>query len=268
MKLYEIFDGNKQDKMFACIYLWTNLVNGKHYVGQTQNFYNRMVQYNRGHTNRHLTHAIDKYGIDNFEIEVIEYIDDIAKLDEREQYWIDYYQSYQNDKGYNICQYASTTRGFRHSDETKQRLSEIRKENPTIGKGEEHPMFGKHHTEEWKEDHSKWLKEKWATDEQYRQYWHDKMAGQNNYFYDVHMIGELNPMYGRHHTEEAKRKISESKKGKYYGKSTKVICVETGEIFDSICKCAKYFNSDVSGVYVVLDKPNRTCKGYHFKRVV
>jgi hypothetical protein len=37
-----------------------------------------------------------------FEFSIIEEVTDISKLFEREQYWIDYYQSYKHDFGYNI----------------------------------------------------------------------------------------------------------------------------------------------------------------------
>ena len=33
------------------------------------------------------------------------------------------------------------------------------------------------------------------------------------------MSGENNPMYGKHHTEESKKKISENRKGKYCGEN-------------------------------------------------
>ena len=268
MKLYEILNGNKEDYRFSCIYLWTNLVNGKHYVGQTQNFYNRMRQYNITHGNKYLKNAIAKYTLDNFEIEVLEKVDKLEDLDLREQYWIDYYCSYEKDKGYNICQFASTTRGYKHTEETRKILSQQKKENPVILLGENNPMYGKVHTKEWKYNHSEWLKNKWETDDNYRNFWHEKMSGENNYFYGKDMSGENNSMYGKHHTEETKRKISEAKKGKYNGKSTQVICVETQEVFESIGKVAKHFNSNVNGIYVALDKENRTCKGYHFKRLI
>ena len=267
MKLYEILSDNKKDYEFSCIYLWTNLVNGKHYVGQTQNFYSRMYQYNKTHGNKYLKNAISKYTLENFEIEVLEKTD-IENLDSREQYWLDYYCSYERDKGYNICQFASTTRGYKHTPETREILSQKRKENPVSLAGENNPMYGKTHTEEWRKNHSDWLKNKWETDEEYRNFWHDKMSGENNYFYGKSMSGDKNPMYGKHHSEETKQKISEANKGKYNGKSTKVICVETQEIFESINKAAQHFDSNINGIYVALDKENRTCKGYHFKRLV
>ncbi len=265
MKLYEILS-DKENYNFSCIYLWTNLINNKHYVGQTQNFFQRMKQYNKTHGNKYLKNAIDKYGIDNFEITIIEKVE-ISKLDEREQYWMDYYQSYDLNKGYNICQFASTTRGYKHTDETKQELSKIRKENPVCLVGKDNPMFGKVHDEEWRKNHSNWMKNKWENDAEYREFWSNKMSGENNYFYDKHFSGEQNPMWGKHHSEETKKKISNSKKGKYNGKSTKVLCVETGEIFDSINKAAIFYHVNINGIYVVLNKDNRTCKGYHFKAV-
>ena len=268
MKLYDILKSKKEDYSFPCIYLWTNLVNYKHYVGQSQNFYQRMYQYSKTHGNKYLQKAINKYGIDNFEIDVLEKIDDISCLDEREQYWMDYYCSYNHDKGYNICQYASTTRGFHHTKETCELLSKQKKNNPVCLIGKDNPMYGKSHTEEWRENHSNWMKQKWAEDEEYRRFWHEKMSGENNYFYGKKFIGELNSMYGKHHTEETKKRISEANKGKYYGKSTRVICIETGDIFESINQAAKFYGVNINGIYVALDKENRTCKGYHFKRVI
>lgn len=214
MKLYEILNGDKEEYMFPCIYLWVNLIDNKKYVGQAQNFYKRMYDYKVKRANKHLLNAIDKYGIDNFNIYVLEKIKDIKDLNEREQYWMDYYRCYEQDKGYNICRFASTTRGYHHTEETHKLLSKIRKENP------------------------------------------------------VSLKGENNPMYGKHHTEETKKKISDANKGKYYGKTVKVICVETKQIFESISQAAKFFNSNINGIYVALDKENRTCKGYHFKRLV
>ena len=62
--------------MLGKIYKITNKINGKIYIGQ----------------------AIKKYGKENFTIELIEQVEK-DKLDEREVYWISFYNSYQ--KGYN-----------------------------------------------------------------------------------------------------------------------------------------------------------------------
>ena len=52
------------------------------------------------------------------------------------------------------------------------------------------------------------------------------------------MKGDKNPFYKKHHSEEQKAKWRETRKGKLTGGknpySRKVICITTGEIFDSI----------------------------------
>lgn len=86
------------------IYKIVNKVNGKVYVGQTiSTVESRWESHQRAwQGNRHcqaLYKAFDKYGIDNFDIEPIERCD-IEDLNEKEKYWIQYYDSYNN--GYNL----------------------------------------------------------------------------------------------------------------------------------------------------------------------
>ena len=93
------------------IYKITNVLNGKIYIGQTRKTLKERFQ---AHINRaergdkgHLHPAMRKYGYDNFKCEIIEEIDEslpnaLDILNEREIYWIDYYDSTDNKKGYNI----------------------------------------------------------------------------------------------------------------------------------------------------------------------
>ena len=86
------------------IYKITNLVNGKIYIGQTvqsleERFYKHCAKYSdKLHFVMPIKQAIFKYGKENFKMELIEECD-IELLNEREQYWIAYYDSYNN--GYN-----------------------------------------------------------------------------------------------------------------------------------------------------------------------
>lgn len=86
------------------IYKITNLINGKEYIGQTglsiQDRFKRHIIDSRKNTanKRPLYDAFNKYGIENFIIEEIEECSENL-LDERESYWIDYYETYHN--GYN-----------------------------------------------------------------------------------------------------------------------------------------------------------------------
>lgn len=86
----------------AYIYKITNNINDKIYIGQTnyilserlhQHYLDSKKQHRK---NRPLYQAINKYGIENFSIELIEETDNPL---EREIYWIEYYGSFKN--GYN-----------------------------------------------------------------------------------------------------------------------------------------------------------------------
>lgn len=88
------------------IYKATSKTSGKVYIGQScQSLEKRMSQHlHRAMSNydptNHFHNAIRKYGFPDFEFEVIEdNIVDSDTLDERERYWIEYYNSYYD--GYN-----------------------------------------------------------------------------------------------------------------------------------------------------------------------
>ena len=83
------------------IYKITNLINGKCYIGQTTDSKRRFSEHKAksygSEKNKVLYYAFDKYGLNNFSFEVIE--EQIENYNEREKYWIRYYDSFEN--GYN-----------------------------------------------------------------------------------------------------------------------------------------------------------------------
>lgn len=54
--------------------------------------------------------------------------------------------------------------------------------------------------------------------------------------------GEKHPFYGKHHSEETKKKMSERMQGEKNPYSTKIICVTTNEEFDSISDAVRKYN--------------------------
>lgn len=82
-----------------------NYPNGKSYIGQSTNLKRRIYEHNyRREPNRKIQEcdlAIDEFGPIT-EIEILEFINDVTLLEERERYWINYYNTYlDKEKGYN-----------------------------------------------------------------------------------------------------------------------------------------------------------------------
>lgn len=86
------------------IYKITNNINGKSYIGQTTDYKRRFQEHRQlgygSEQNKLLYYAFKKYGIENFSFEVIE--DKTPNYNEREKYWIAYYDSFEN--GYNMTE--------------------------------------------------------------------------------------------------------------------------------------------------------------------
>lgn len=92
-----------------CIYRIHNLINDKSYIGQTKWFYGRFAGPGFSHKDSlswnetYLYNAIRKYKSRNFEVEILEKDLDAEDLNDREVYWISFYDTYHvNGKGYNL----------------------------------------------------------------------------------------------------------------------------------------------------------------------
>lgn len=132
---------------FPAIYKIINNINNKVYIGQSKNLYVRFLDYRKGRFNPHLKNAIEKYGIENFTVELLEKDVELCNLDNMEQYWIDFYDSSNSKNGYNICPVAGTTRGTTKSISERTNMSNRAKERV----GDKNPFYGKHHTEDSKQ---------------------------------------------------------------------------------------------------------------------
>jgi group I intron endonuclease len=108
------------------IYKITCLPTGKIYIGSSKNMGDRKSQhFNHLKTNRHsckhLQNAFNKYRIDCFRFEAVEFTS-IETLEEREQYWIDTLKPQFNNR-----KIAKNNTGFKFSDASREALKEVRK---------------------------------------------------------------------------------------------------------------------------------------------
>ena len=136
------------------IYLRTNKINGKKYVGLTTDLkarQNRWNNLNLPYAGNVINNAREKYGIESFGFEILKECED----NELNQ-WEIYYIKELNTKvpyGYNMTDGGGGKSGFTISNETKKKLSETHKGKTTW-------MKGKHHSEETKKKLSEAIKGK------------------------------------------------------------------------------------------------------------
>ena len=249
--------------MYGYIYKTTNLIDNKIYVGQHKANNDQFDSTYFG-SGKLLFEAINKYGIDNFKCEILEWCETFEELNEKEIFWIKELHATERDIGYNICTGGQGIPGLFgelnpnygkvFSEEHRRHLSES---HIGVQAGEKHPMYGKHHTEESN------LKNSLAH------------RGENNPNYGKHLseetknkIGASNKlipkekraMYGKHHKEDSKRKILDSNPQK-----RKVINIDTNEIYISIGQASRDTGIFSSSICFCCKGKYKTAGGYHWQ---
>ena len=90
------------------VYKITNIINNKVYIGITKQIIKRIgnhIYYFKNpnsSNNTYLHKALRKYGLESFTIEIIEICDTLEILNNREIYWIKYYNTINSKNGYNL----------------------------------------------------------------------------------------------------------------------------------------------------------------------
>lgn len=176
------------------IYCHTNKFNGKRYIGQTSQTVEKRWQNGCGYRiGTYIRKAIDKYGWENFDHEILETDLTLEEANEREKYYIALYNTYNSEYGYNL-----TFGGNNGSpnDEVRMVLSEKAKKR----------------------------------------------------------TGILNSRYGKHCSEETKRKLSESNRESAFWNP--IICLETRIIYHNAHDASRNTGADKSSIL-------RCCKGIY-----
>ena len=279
-----------------CVYCHTNKLNNKKYIGITsesdpKNRWKNGYGYKPDKGNNQnvaFWNAIQKYGWENFDHEIL--ADNLTedKAKELEKYYIKYYETFIgfhkkrcDRKGYNSTLGGDGTCGL---------------------SGELHPNYGTHLTEWQKQrisEHNsvpvceynkdgklikEWKSEKDICDcygVDYKTLWeimHGKrvLSWKGKIFrykgeqFDKYrtekldMSGEKHPMYGRKHTKESINKIKNNRKGKAKGannyNSQKVIC--DGIVFSCIRECQEYLDIPYTTLVCWLRGRNPMPKNY------
>ena len=116
------------------VYMYTNKISGRRYVGITNNLERRYKEHLR-HSTQLIDKKIKEYGIDNFDFEIL-FIGTYDECKIKEQEYIEQYETMVYQNGYNVTKGGDGVVGYKHSEETKKLYSEQRS-------GENHWKYGK-----------------------------------------------------------------------------------------------------------------------------
>jgi len=105
------FSSNQGEMMTSGVYKIVCNHTGKIYVGSSKNMKARFSVHKsdlkRGkHGNPHMKEMYEKYGINNFKLEILENCNE-SILKEREQFWIDKLKSYDDLIGFNVHKFST-----------------------------------------------------------------------------------------------------------------------------------------------------------------
>lgn len=123
----------KESCMYGYIYLTTNLITNKIYIGQKKS--HKFLGKSYLGSGNYILNAIDKYGKDNFDIQLLCECNSAEELNEKEIYYIALYDSTNLEIGYNISHGGSVPSGipawnkglvgcYTRSDEAKRKTSQ------------------------------------------------------------------------------------------------------------------------------------------------
>lgn len=171
------------------VYMIINNLNNKKYIGKSIHPLRRIKIHfiklrNNYHFNSHLQNSFNKYGEENFKVQIIEENIIEKKLDGRERFWIQYFNTFKG-KGYNLTEGGEGTSGYSYSKEQLKRMSE----NHTDVSGRKNPRYGVKLSKEVKRKISK--------------------ANKGN-----------KPFLNKNHSKETKNKISKIRKEKGLAKGS------------------------------------------------
>lgn len=231
------------EEPYGFIYITTNMVNGKRYLGQKKIGKNNSWKNYLGSGTK-FREDVKIFGKENFLRNIVCICYSPEELNMAEYEMSIFLNVVESDDWYNLCYGGGTICGFHHSDETKQKISAAQT-------GEKHWAFGTHHTEEWRQYMSQILIGKPRPDD-VREKISNGLKGK--------YTGAKNSRYGKPRTEEEKRKISDGHQ------RVKVICIDTGVLYKSIQEAHRITGIDPRNIAQAIHKHCRA-GGYYWDTI-
>lgn len=236
------------DENYGFIYITTNHINGKKYIGKKKHDSHENTYLGSGTA---IMAAIEKYGKENFSKEIIEECKTKQELAEREKYWISYYHAVEDRMYYNIASGGEGGGGHHFSSEERQELSERNKgSNNPYAKPviclNDMKVFGSR----------------------------SEAADYYNVREDsiVQAIKRKTNVYSPNKDKLVFEDYIEGKEYQFHenarktrNDARKVICITTGEVFESANEASIKYGLDRNRIYEALKNNNHGVKGYLFR---
>lgn len=271
------------------MYLYVHITpSNKMYIGITQNIVNRWRVDGSGYKTSVFWRAIQKYGWNN--IKHIILLEGLTKevACECEKYLIAKYQTNNPKYGYNVADGGEFNSGFtfHHTEEAKKKIGDASRGH-IISEKQKLQISMAHKgvpiSDETKAKLSKTISD--MMDDEYRYkisesvkrrwkegayvnrkksskpVWNKGLTKDT----DVRIANSCRKVGEFHHTEEAKRKMSESHKGKPAHNRKKILCVETGIIYSSVAEAGKL--TGISNISLAARQEYRTAGKLHWRYI-
>ncbi len=209
IKLNNILPTGREQKhmnqeVYGVIYMALCTKNNKKYIGQTTEGLKKRRQQHlsgRKRLNTYFHKALNKYPQELWKWEILSTCYTKEDLDFEEIFFIEKFITLNQNFGYNLKSGGSYGK---HSEKTKKKISEANKGKKRSE--ETKKKISKSQQNMSEETKNKMSKAKQNMSEETKRKMSESCKGK--------FKGEKNPMYGKHHSEEAKNKISEGNRNK------------------------------------------------------
>ena len=230
------------------IYLTTNLINGKKYIGQHKGD----IDDSYLGSGTLISKAIKCYGKENFSKAILQLCDTREEADQWERYYIDLFNAVEDSNFYNLQEGGTQGDGWRschkwfetHPEEAQQ----IYKES-----GQRLQQWCKDHPEEFQqkvvapllEGSKKWREE------------HPEEVQEH-----MKKVNQAKEKWQQEHPEEHQKQVDTWRNAGTIANSQKIICITTGEIFESQSEAGRHYNVPQANISKCL-KGERKSAGKH-----
>lgn len=216
-----------------CIYCYTNKINNKKYIGQSRNIGKRCHPSNYKGCIK-FYNALQKYGIENFDFEILEIGLTLEEANAKEEEYIIKFNTIEN--GYNI---KSGGKNNLYTEESKQKMSNSCKTKQKIICLETKEIY----------ESAKQI---------------EKILGFANTNIIACCRGKLHTAYGYHwqYFDQDKQKEFETSTDK---RKKKVFCIEKNMIFESASEAGRILNISRPNITKCCQNKLQTAGGFHWR---